>query len=259
MKVRTRWIERLVDRLGRQPAHTGVTSHANAAQGVPGKNQSVRLHPTENRHGHARGRRGDLNVNATNRPCDDSNLGEATHPSRHLSDRVGRGRADLRVGLISAAIVLSASSTIHAGAAADHVERFDLFNDCRPIFLLVETLPKEAAVIGLTADSLAMAARSRLRSARLYTDERSAAYLYINVNVVGAAFSATLDFNKSVYDPISALTGYATTWNAGGAGTHGKNAAYVRNVVAGYVDEFLDAFLRVNQAACANATRPNPD
>ena len=296
MKVRTRWIERLVDRLGRQPAHTGVTGRANATSGGPGKKPSLRRHPTrqtcskageyrqrsglQNHHGHARGRRDDPNVNSTNRPCDGSSLAAVTNLPPHRRERVGRGRAHLRVrlhtgrrrrraggdvpgrrslvGFRPAAIAFSALSTIHAGAATD-LERFQLFNECRPMFLLVETLPKGAEVIGLTVNSLAIAARSRLRSARLYTDTARSEYLYINVNVVGPAFSATLAFKKSVYDPVSALTRYAQTWEVGATGTHGKDAADVRSVVAENMDEFLDAFLRVNQAACANGTRPNPD
>ena len=162
------------------------------------------------------------------------------------------------VGFRFAALVLSALIRVGAEAATDDLDRFELFNECRPMFVLVESLHRQAAIIGLTKGSLASAARSRLRSASLYTEDSSGPYLYVNVHIAEQVFSASVDFMKLVYDRASGLAARAPTWQRSVLGTHGRDAAYVRNVIAGFADEFLDAYLRVNETACENRTRPIP-
>ena len=106
------------------------------------------------------------------------------------------------------------------------IERFKLFNNCEPMNLAVDlTVENYAdadteAIIGLTSDRIRTLAESRLRAARLY-DADAATWLYINVNVQGRGFSLSLRYQKSVYDAVSGETNYATTWDYGGAGTHG--------------------------------------
>ena len=171
----------------------------------------------------------------------------------------GFGREGLRYRAHSAVLVALAALAFPVLATelegrADRTEsaldRFELLNDCRPMYLLVEHLSAEASRIGLTAGSVEVAVRSRLRAARLYTDNRSGAYLYVNVNVSANVASATLDFKKLVVDPASGVTGPATTWQRGFVATHASDAAFVRGGIAGMVDEFIDAYLRVNQQAC---------
>ena len=79
----------------------------------------------------------------------------------------------------------------------EDLDFLELFSECRPMHLIVESLPPDALEIGLTVNSIQAAAESRLRSARLYDSSRAASnYLYINVNVVGRAFSTGLKYNK---------------------------------------------------------------
>ena len=73
--------------------------------------------------------------------------------------------------------------------------------------LLVEGLGSEAADIGLAKDALQAPAESRLRAARLY------------VNVTGRAFAMSVEYSKAVTDEFE-VTGLATTWQSGSAGTH---------------------------------------
>ena len=134
-------------------------------------------------------------------------------------------------------------------AAGQEVDRFELFADCEPMDLLIENLPEDAAEIGLTEDSIRAAAESRLRSARLYS-EASSQYLYINVNVVGAAYSARLQYEKFVFDPLSGFSSMATTWNNGSTGTYGRDSGFILSDVSQHLDRFLVEFLRVNEAAC---------
>ena len=81
-----------------------------------------------------------------------------------------------------------ATQGFDADAWLDH---FQLFNECRPMCLLVERLSGDEADIGLTEARIQTMAEVRLRSARLY-DESSRSlqdYLYVQVTVVGRAFN----------------------------------------------------------------------
>ena len=135
----------------------------------------------------------------------------------------------------------------------DKFARFQLFANCQPMALVVEELSSDASDIGLTEESIQVAAESRLRSARLYNSSKRdpyLPYLYISVNVVGEAFSISLQYHKIVYDPLSDFNGFATTWKTSGTGTHGGGADFILSNVSQYMDEFLVEFLRVNEEAC---------
>ncbi len=132
-------------------------------------------------------------------------------------------------------------------------ERFALWNDCRPIRLVVQDLGDDAADIGLKWEAISVAVRSRLRAARLYTAEMGwppQSQLYINVNIVGAAFDITVEYNKWLTDSISGEQGFAATWSKGSTGTHGRNSGFVLSAVSRHTDSFIDEYLRVNEDAC---------
>ena len=65
---------------------------------------------------------------------------------------------------------LSVAALLTPAAMGQTPERFELYNACRPVKLVVERLSDRAAAIGLTKQSLQAAAESRLRAARLYTE-----------------------------------------------------------------------------------------
>ena len=136
------------------------------------------------------------------------------------------------------------------------IERFKLFNACRPMEFAIEPLGDHAAAtIGLTEEVLQAAAESRLRPARLYTEDMekaAAAYLEVNINVVGPAFSLIVNFHKEVTDAFGE-SGLAPTWASGGVGTHGGNASYIVSFLSQILDKFLAAYLRVNEPACGSA------
>ena len=129
-------------------------------------------------------------------------------------------------------------------------DRFELFNYCEPMNLVVGSLSPDAAEIGLTGGSIQAAVESRLRSARLHDSESSVFTLYVRVTVVGRAFSSNLLFFKPVTDPWSDTTGLATTWETGSTGTHGGDADYILSGLSQQMDRFLLEFLRVNEEAC---------
>ena len=67
----------------------------------------------------------------------------------------------------------AANAAGQRGAAEEARRRFSLFNECRPMRLVVETLPSAAAEIGLTRERIRTMAESRLRAARLFSDNAS--------------------------------------------------------------------------------------
>ena len=85
-----------------------------------------------------------------------------------------------------AAIFLFTASPASAGEVSER-DRFELWNKCLPTFLVVEGVDKNAAEIGLTEDAIEVAVRSRLRGARLYTEDDAAgagwSFLYVRVTV----------------------------------------------------------------------------
>ena len=185
-----------------------------------------------------------------------------------------------------AALLASAAAGQDAGIKQS-LERFKLFNACRPMELVVEGLRDGAADIGLAKGALQAAAESRLRAARLYTgrtpaprDDRTAPvladfegekalekwiaeyrkweaenppydapYLYVNVNVSGPAFSVSVGYHRNVSNAFG-HDGIAMTWNAGSTGTHGRDAGYIVSSLSQHLDSFLAAYLRVNEQAC---------
>ena len=133
------------------------------------------------------------------------------------------------------------------------IKRFELFNDCRPITLLIEPLSDDAKKNGLTGGHLYRTAESRLRSARIYHDDlyldgRFNEYLYVNVHVVGSAFSASLQYNRRVTNEHG-HNGLAPTWNRSYVGSSASTSSVVSGLAV-LMDLFLVEYLRVNEDAC---------
>ena len=153
--------------------------------------------------------------------------------------------------LLPLAVVLTMGAATAQSLDLDRtIERFELFNNCEPMYLLVENLPPDAAEIGLSKQGVQAAVESRLRSARLYDSSGSSSYLYVNVNVVGAAFGVELEYYQRVLTLESGLRGSAVTWGTGLTGTHGRDANYILSLVSRLMDTFLSKYLRVNEEAC---------
>lgn len=146
--------------------------------------------------------------------------------------------------MLAGLLLLAASQQVPEGLA-----RFQLFNECRPVSLVVEHLPSDATAVSLTRERIRTLAESRLRAARLFSGP-ALQYLYVNVNVSGPAFSTRIAFNKRVFDPVSRETGSAATWNAGVTGRHGGNGGYIMQHLSEALDRFVLEYLRVNEDAC---------
>ncbi len=88
-----------------------------------------------------------------------------------------------------------------------------------------------------------------MRSAHLYDSESASAYWYVNMNVVGTAFSVEFAYRKRVLDFASARDGLASTWRHGSIGT-ARGYEFVVSQLSGLLDIFLTEYLRVNEDAC---------
>ena len=153
--------------------------------------------------------------------------------------------------LITVALLLAAAPA--SAAEVSDYDRFQLWNDCKSTRLIVEDMSDDATSIGLTSDAIEVAVRSRLRAARIYSEdyvETEFTYLYANVNVVGRAFSTSIKYQKFVFDQASMLEYTAPTWYLDATGTHSRDSNYILSWVAQLTDEFIDEYLRVNAEAC---------
>ncbi|MCY4327212.1 MAG: hypothetical protein OXC53_06460 [Rhodobacteraceae bacterium] len=156
-------------------------------------------------------------------------------------------------------------------------DRFELWNACLPIQMYV-SVDEDSVGLGLTEDRIATTVRSRLRSARLYSEEplNLLPHLHIGVDVAGQGFLIRFQFMKYVVDAFELSTaleiaevttsaqiilenashasrGYAPTWNNGGFGTHSNDPNFILSFVAEQTDHFIDEYLRVNAAECGGA------
>lgn len=155
-----------------------------------------------------------------------------------------------RLILPTVALALALAAPSGAAEKVSERDRFEMWNGCRSMDLIVETLPKAATDIGLTEKAVTVAARSRLRAARLYDDDASAT-LWISVNAAGlVAYGINVGFFKWVRDEATDTTDLAMTWFTGSTGMSGRNSSHILSSVTGHVDEFLDEYLRVNADAC---------
>ncbi len=102
-----------------------------------------------------------------------------------------------------------------------------------------------AAGFGARIDSILSAIE------RLYDAEAADHFLYVNVTVVGRAFSTRVGYNKWLHDEALDIGGMAETWHTGSAGTHGGDASFILQGVSEHMDRFVVEYLRVNESACA--------
>ena len=151
---------------------------------------------------------------------------------------------------LSLAALLAAAAAGQDDGTQQSVERFRLYNACRPMGLMVEELTDGAAEIGLTEEAL--------QAARLYTEvftedyhaKADFAYLYVNVNVVGTAFSVSVEYHKRVSDRFG-QEGIPGTWRSSFTGTT-RTAGYIVSALSQHLDRFLAAYLRANEEACGS-------
>ncbi len=155
-----------------------------------------------------------------------------------------------KLGLLALVMVAATGQDLET-----RYDRFRLFNNCEPMRLSVADLTgdPDAADIELTTERLVVAAESRLRGARLYTEDLDQPHpvLELMVNIARAAFSTSLRYQKPVRDLATSEVTLATTWEVGATGQHSGDAEFIVSSVSRHLDQFLTEYLRVNEAACS--------
>lgn len=130
----------------------------------------------------------------------------------------------------------------------------DVLKGLQGVSILIEGMSDDAKKIGLTKDRIQSATELSLRrnGVPVLTEEERLAKpgmpsLYVNVNVVGRAFSMNASLQETVHlerDLKTTVIG-ATTWEKGGAGVSG-DADYIVKNVERLVDEFCLDYLKAN-------------
>ena len=121
---------------------------------------------------------------------------------------------------------------------------------------VVESLGSEGSErTGLTRKAIENAVEARLRAARLFTPTAEQLndkeqYLYINVNIIGHAFSVDVRLTRYLNDLGYGFGGFATVWNSGSTGTS-NSGNYILGAVSQHLDRFIASYLRVNEAYCS--------
>ena len=134
---------------------------------------------------------------------------------------------------------------------ADRYARFQLFNDCRPMNVVVNgPFPLTEIALTLTVESLKATVESHLRGARLFCSGANS-YLHVSVDLWDRAWSIRLSFNKVVLDEATLESFPVPTWRRGTTSIHANDANHVREEVAELIDEFIQEYLKVNHDACS--------
>ncbi len=156
----------------------------------------------------------------------------------------------LPVGIAAVFLIVAASASAEEVSSHD---RFQLWNKCRPTTLLVEGLPKDAGSWGLNEAAIEVAVRSRLRGARLFTEdftEPGASLLYVRVDFADIAFTVSIRYYKRFEDRVTRRY-LATAWIKGTVGlSRKKNSDFILAIIRRFTDEFVDEYLRVNADSC---------
>lgn len=155
----------------------------------------------------------------------------------------------LAIALLALALV-APTAALGQTSSIPSMARFQLWDACRPMDLVVEDLSSDAVEAGLQPQDIEVAVRSRLRSARIYAEDAAAPYLYVQVSVLGRAFHIKIEYKKMVRDVSTGLAFPAATWGTGSIGTHGQDSGFILSGVSRGVDVFIDEYLRVNGPDC---------
>lgn len=128
--------------------------------------------------------------------------------------------------------------------------------------VLVEEIDPQAETFGLTRSQLQTDTELRLRKAAIRVlaeqeaENQGSPLLYININASGAkdivgvfSYAIRLELRQRVIlERDTSIRVIATTWTITSKGVVGANKLRnLRQIVADYVDEFINDYLAVNQ------------
>lgn len=159
--------------------------------------------------------------------------------------------------------------------SSSRLEHFELFNDCQPMLIKVKvyTMTDEGKIYSepdqatlsqgeaqppiFSEKAFQEMAEKRLRAARLYREDisedlrkvlTSIAPLAVDIIRVDEVTNISVRYSKEVTDAFGTL-GRAVTWSDEST-ARSSDATFVLLSLSMTLDEFLAAYLRVNEAAC---------
>lgn len=138
------------------------------------------------------------------------------------------------------------------------------------VMVIVERLHADAEPIGLERETLDAEVRVRLQSAGipiLSADERAAnerrPYLYVNCNVMSLGDAGAIVFSLDIeaHQRVRLADGeyaQALTWAKSYLGVQSRDRAamHIRDVLGGYIDEFVADYEKANGGAAHAAAQP---
>ena len=154
----------------------------------------------------------------------------------------------MRIPIVIVLTAMLAVKPAWASEEADDLEKWRLWNDCRPMSIQVEPLLENAKDVGLKEENLRATVESRLRGVGIYGEE-SDVHVYVRVSVVGEAFSVRILFRPRVHRP-GLGSAFVATWGKPVTGFHDNDIDHVLKRVEERANRFADEYLRVNAEAC---------
>ena len=131
-------------------------------------------------------------------------------------------------------------------------ERFELWADCKPMRVGVGVEDEGKAAARLTEESVRSAVESRMRAARLYSDEGTGLWLDVLVDRrAGGPFLIAIVFRKIQLDMETGQRGLSVSWRTGSFGTGALRSFHPSRTHG----QILAAYLRVNEEAWARRSR----
>lgn len=139
--------------------------------------------------------------------------------------------------------------------------RFQLYVNCEPLAVAIDLHGNEKT-LSLTQEQVQNVVESRLRGARIYTDDippQPAGLVNIRIHIVGWAYQVRLEFLKFILDYLHSIeVGVATTWTRAFTGYHAvelQRKAGILSATSQLMDSFLVEYFRANEAACEKQAR----
>ena len=139
---------------------------------------------------------------------------------------------------------------VASGQDTQTPDRFQLFNNCKPMGLEIDRVFDDVVVLGIAEENVRAATESRLRAAQLYI-ENAPASLFVAVS----KDAIQLKYRKPVRDLASGEIRAVWTFSNAAEVLDGT-AASVMLEIAKQLDLFLLDYLRVNESACGQAAAP---
>ena len=167
----------------------------------------------------------------------------------------------MRLHLAFAVAVLLATPVWAQDEQSTKTDRFQLWNYCDSLGMLVSHVTvwkrgrMQTAEERLVITKIERSVRSRLRAARLYSDDTGIPYLRIYAIVDEGVYRLTFEYKKWVTDDASGERSLVPTWQSGAAGLYGAidmiEDRALMSSVSQLTDKFLDKYLEVNADSCS--------